>query len=281
MRRSINVRQDMDTIHTIEDLTEVFESIASLHISKIRDRVVASKDFFAELWQTYSGLRVDPKKQLKRAHTKKGSVFVAVASQSKLSGQINERVIAELTNNLYKKPNTDVILIGMQPNAALQKAKANVIGAFPLPAGDFNFNINEILETLNSYDKISVFYQTYESLKVQKISHIDLVSTVRSLGEDVSEEVETLSSEEYIFEPNIKEIADYMESIMLGVALIQIIMESKLSQYAARFNSMSAAKKRANELTKQYKSEFYRSKRSEADERLKEMIKVAKRASIS
>lgn len=278
MRRSINVRQDMDSIHTIEDLTEVFESIASLHISKIRDRVVASKDFFAELWQTYSGLRVDPKNQLKRAHAKKDSVFVAVASQSKLSGQINEQVIAELTNNLYKKPNTDVILIGMQPNAALQKAKANIIGTFPLPQGDFNFEVNEILETLNNYDKISVFYQTYESLKVQKISHIDLVSTVRSLGEDVGEEAETLSSEEYIFEPNIKEIADYMESIMLGVALIQIIMESKLSQYAARFNSMSAAKKRANELTKQYKSEFYRSKRSEADERLKEMIKVAKRA---
>ncbi|HSE29217.1 MAG TPA: F0F1 ATP synthase subunit gamma [Candidatus Saccharimonadales bacterium] len=278
MRRSINIKQDLETVRTIEDLTEVFESIASLHISKIRDRVVASKDFFAELWQTYSALRIDPKKRLARAHTKKDSVFVAVASQSKLSGQINEQVINELTNNLYKRPNTDVILIGMQPNQALHNAKANVVGAFALPKGDFNFNINDILETLNNYDKISVFYQTYESLRVQKISHIDLVSTVRLLGEDVTEGNETLSSEEYIFEPNVKEIADYMESIMLGVALIQIIMESKLSQYAARFNSMSAAKKRAGELTKQYKSEFYRSKRGESDERLKEMLKVAKRA---
>jgi ATP synthase F1 gamma subunit len=277
MRRSINVRTDLEAVSTIEDLTEVFESIASLHISKIRDRVVASKDFFAELWQTYSGLRVNPKQQLKRAHAKKESVFVAVASQSKLSGQINEQVIAELIKGLSQKPGTEVILIGLKNTEALQKANAKVVGSFPLPQGDFNFNINEILATLNNYDKISVFYQTYESLKVQKIAHIDLVSTVRSLSENVSEEGETFSAQEYIFEPNLKEIADYMESIMLGVALIQIIMESKLSQYAARFNSMSAAKKRASELIGQFESEFYRSKRGEADERLKEMLKVARR----
>lgn len=280
MRRSTNVRQDLNAIQTIEDLTDVFESIASLHISKIRDRVVASKDFFAELWQTYSSLRVNPKQQLARRQAKKQNVLVAIASQSKLSGQINEKVVARLVTSLKQQPGADVVLIGMQSTQILQKNQANIVGAFGLPQGDFDFNINDILEVIKNYDRITVFYQTYESLRSQKIAHIDLASTVRALGDDVTEDGKTLNSQEYIFEPSLDEITDYMESIMLGVALIQVIMESKLAQYAARFNSMNAAKRRARDLTSQFKSEYYRSKRFEGDERTKELLRISKKAGL-
>jgi len=84
-----------------------------------------------------------------------------------------------------------------------------------------------------------------------------------------------MSSHEYIFEPNINEIADYLESLMLGVALTQVIMESKLAQYASRFNAMSAAKHRAGEIGAEYSSMYHRAKRFESDERLKEIVTVA------
>jgi F0F1-type ATP synthase gamma subunit len=64
-----------------------------------------------------------------------------------------------------------------------------------------------------------------------------------------------------------------MESVMMGVAIIQIIMESKLSHYANRFNTMSAAKKRAQDLVKSFKLSYFRAKRSENDERAKEVIR--------
>ena len=66
MKRAIVIQQDLTQIHTVEDLTTVFESIASVKIAKIRNRVVASKEFFAELWQTYRSLRVDQKEQQSR-----------------------------------------------------------------------------------------------------------------------------------------------------------------------------------------------------------------------
>lgn len=278
MRRSINIREELEAVHTIEDLTEVFESIASLHIGRIRDRVVTSKTFFAELWRTYRGLRVDPSKRLVRKHAKKGSVFVAITSQSKLSGEINERVIANLLDELKQAPQSEVVLIGSQGGKQIEAAGKKITAKFALPTGDYDFNVNQMLEFLNAYDKISVFYQTYESLRVQKIARIDLISAVRSLGEDVGEG-ETVSSLDYIFEPTLTEIADYMESIMMGVALIQIIMESKLAQYASRFNTMNAAKKRAYDLTNEFKLQYYRSKRSESDERIKEML-MAKKAAL-
>jgi len=200
---------------------------------------------------------------------------VLITAEGKFSGQIDEQIVAKI-KELFKDPEqTDIISIGTKGASQLKRAKMPVAAAFQLPTGDVNFSVTPIVEALNHYRHISVFYQTYESLRVQQVAHIELISAVRELGEQV-EEGEIVSSRDYLFEPNIDKIADYMESVMIGVALSQVIMESKLAQYASRFNTMNSAKKRAGDLVRDYRTQYHRAKRSEADERLKEMIKVIK-----
>ncbi len=276
MSRALRIQNELAQIHTVEDLTEVFESIASIHISKIRNRVVASKDFFAELWQTYSQLRVDPDERLQRTdRTKKDqTVFVAVTSEGKLSGEVDEHIADEVIRNMSET--TDVVVIGMHGIPQLRQRGVRVTQAFPLPPGDTDITIGEILQVLSPYGRIEVFYQTYESLRVQKIARIELLTAVKALGQDVESSDEVVSSRDYIFEPGINEIANYMEGVMMGVALIQIIMDSKLAGYAARFNAMSAAKKRAEHLSQEFRQNYYRAKRAESDERQKEIIKAVR-----
>ncbi len=278
MRRASNIQKDLAQIHTIEDLTEVFESIASMRISKIRNRVVASKEFFEELWKTYQGLRVDPKERLARKHQAQQArnVFVAITAEGKLSGGVDEQIIASLLEALKDPGNTDIVVIGSHGLTQLEQRGIPVTHAFHLPTSDLNFSVADIIEALNSYHQISVFYQTYDSLRVQQVKRIELISAVRDLSEDITQDVEIVTSRDYIFEPNIEKIADYMESVMMGVALIQVIMESKLAQYANRFNTMSRAKVRAGQLTEEYRRQFHRAKRTENDERQKETMKVVK-----
>lgn len=283
MRRAIAIQQELTRIRTVEDLTEVFESIASLHIAKIRNRVVASKAFFAELWPVYRSLRVDPKERLARTkRPKKGrSVLVAVTAEGRLGGEMTEGIINELVAT-YKTPaKTDIIAIGSLGTHLLHQHGITPTATFALPTSDISFDVGDIIGMLDDYDQIKVFYQTYESLRKQKVAHIDLVSAVRDLGEDVGEEGETVSSRDYIFEPSINEIADYMESVMMGVALTQIIMESKLAGYASRFNTMSRAKRRAKELVTDFGLQYHRARRAETDERLKEVTKVLRSSEYS
>jgi len=275
MRRTITIRSELEQIRTVEDLTEVFESVASMHISRIRNQVVASQQFFAELWPTYRSLRIDPKERIETTRrVRKGhNAFVAVTSEAKLGSSVDEQIIDKMLASIEKRA-PDIIVIGSHGLARLQQHKLQPKRAFSLPSIDTNFSIGNIIEELETYDQISVFYQTYESLRSQKIERIELLNAVRELGEDVGEEGETVSSRDYIFEPSIAEIATYMESVMMSVALIQIIMESKLSGYAARFNNMSRAKQRAEDLVSEIRQEYYRTKRAEGDERLQEIMKV-------
>ena len=281
MRRAINIASDLSQIHTVEDLTEVFESIASIRISKIRNRVVASKAFFAELWQTYSGLRIDPSQRMRggKSRTQQGkNVFVVVTSEGSLSGAIDEEIVTTMLADYSKVApgSTDVVVLGSHGQGQLKQRTIPIAKAFSMPASDTSFSVSDIIETLGQYDRISVFYQTYESLRVQKVARIELLAAVKDLGEDVENDAEVVSSRDYIFEPSVDEIADYLESVMMGVALIQVIMESKLAQYAARFNAMNSAKHRASELVTDYNLQYHRAKRAEGDERLKEIIKIVR-----
>lgn len=280
MKRPIVIRKDLDETNTLEDLTEVFESIASLRISKIRNRVVASKAFFSELWQTYQAIRIDPKDRLKRSSKtdeKTRDVFLAITGEGKLSGFIDEQIIEQLLDAHQAAHDTDIMVIGSHGLSQLQQRGAIVTQSYAMPVSDEAFSVSNIIDQLNHYRRITVFYQTYESLRVQKVVRIELVSAVRDLSEDVEEGSETLNPHDYIFEPDAHKIADYMESVMMGVALIQLVMEAKLAQYATRFNNMSRAKHRAGELTASYRRQYLRSKRAESDDRLKEVITAVKR----
>lgn len=279
MRRAITIQGQLNQIKTIEDLTEVFESVASMHIARIRNRVVASQQFFSELWPTYRSLRIDPKERVaSNRKVRKGSVaFVAITSEGKLGSAADEQIIDAMLESVPSGKKLDVIVVGTHGLTRLQQHGVFVSKAFALPASDINFGVGEIVEVLQPYDQITVFYQTYESLRTQRIERIELLNAVRELGEGVGEEGETVSSRDYIFEPSISEIATYMESVMMGVALIQIIMESKLAGYAARFNNMSRAKQRAKDLLGEIQLDYYRTKRNERDERLQEIMKVVHR----
>lgn len=279
MRRAIIIQNQLNQLRTVEDLTEVFESVASMHISRIRNHVVASQQFFAELWPTYRSLRIDPRERVATTRNiEKGKIaFVAVTSEGTLGGAIDEQIIDQMLASIPKDNKPDVMVIGTHGLSRLHQHGVSVQKAFTLPSTDINFSVGEIIDALERYEQISVFYQTYESLRSQKVTRIELLTAVRELGEGVGEDEELVSSRDYIFEPNIAEIATYMESVMMGVALIQIIMESKLAGHAARFNNMSRAKQRAKDLVSETRTDYYRTKRNERDERLQEIMKVAKR----
>jgi F-type H+-transporting ATPase subunit gamma len=276
MRRVPNIKKELEQTLVIEDLTQVFESIASMHIARIRDKVVASKSFFGELWQIYAGLRVNSKDRLKRgsAHKNGKTVLVAITSEAKFGSSTHDHVLEVIRSAYPDDDKTDIMAIGTYGSSWLERHGVSVKQAFTMPSHDTDINVSQAIDILGQYEHITVFYQTYDSLRVQKVSRIDLVSTVRQLGEDVGDDIETISSADYIFEPGVNEIADYMESVMMSVALLQVIMEAKLADYAIRFNNMSMAKQRAGDMVNVFQREFYRARRADSDERLKEIIKV-------
>lgn len=272
MRRTNVIEKDMAGIGTLKDLTNVFESLASTQVAKVKNKAQLSQEFFNLLWERYTAIRVDPKKRLTRRdgvgdNGKK--VLILISAEAGLSGDLDMRMI-ETMQSEYQAGNTDIIVLGSHGANQLTRRNIPYVRFFQVPESDNYINVTPVIEAARPYSEIAVYYEEYISLGQQEVRRIDLVTHMHEMSEGVEEG--TMTDADTIFEPSLEQIADQMEDIMMSLALSQTILQSGLAQAASRFNAMTVAEDRASELLGEYKLEFHRAKRSESDRRLREVL---------
>ena len=274
MRRASLIEKESVQINTVEDLTGVFESIASTQVAKVKNKVELSTDFFKLLWSRYRAIRVDPRTHItshERVHENPKQVFIIISAEAGLSGDIDQRLIETMLQS-YDEKTTDIVVLGTHGANQLIQREVSFTHHFQVPETDNYIDVSPVIDVVMPYSKIVVYFEEYVSLGVQNIKNIDLMSSMRSMSEDVGEDEEIITSSDTIFEPSLDEIADQMETTMMTLALSQTILESSLAQAASRFSAMAVAKKRAGELLNDYHLEYHRAKRSESDRRMREVM---------
>lgn len=274
MRRANIIEKETLQIKTVENLTGVFESIASTHVAKVKNKVALSKSFFQLLWSRYISIQIDPQKRITNRDLSDGNsktVFVIISAEAGLSGDIDQRLIERMLQD-YDNKTTDIIVLGTHGANQLAQMGIRFKRYFQVPESDEYIDVSPLVDAILPYSKIVVYYEEYVSLGVQEIKAIDLISSLREMSEEGAHQEDAITEEDTIFEPSIEEIADQMEITMMTLALNQTILESSLAQAASRFSAMAVAKKRAGEMLTDYRLEFYRAKRSESDRRLSEVL---------
>ena len=280
MSRLQEVIERQAAMDTIVDLTSVFEGIASMRIAQTKSQVQQSEQFFSELWHIYSQLRVD--KLFRYGRTKTEDVidkqlYIIITSEGGFSGDIDQKLINSMLER-YNPDKQDIIVIGHHGALQLIQAGVKFKKYFTLPSKDRNINVLPLIQETRHYKGTTVFYQTYVSLLVQEVKSIDMLTAVQEKGKEVHGRDEFISDANYIFEPSTFDVVAHLESSMLQIALSQVILDSKLAQYASRFRAMSVAKDRASGLHNDLTVLFNRTKRHIQDERLKEVINGLRKA---
>lgn len=271
MRRPNVIEKDAASIETLRDLTNVFESLASTQVAKVKNKAVLSQRFFQLLWKHYSAIRIDPKKRItSRDENGNGrKVMVLISAEAGLSGDLDQRMIENMQAE-YDPATTDIVVLGSHGASQLTQRGIPYIRFFQVPESDSYIDVSPVIDAVLPYSDISVYYEEYLSLGQQEVRKIDLISRLKTLSEGAGENV--ITDKDTIFEPSLDEIAEEMETMMMNLALSQTILESGLAQAASRFNAMTVAEDRASDLLGEYNMEYHRAKRAESDRRLREVL---------
>lgn len=264
---------DWEQLGTIEELTGALEGIASYRIRQVRDRVLLSKQFFNELWGIYQSLRVE--KPATSARTDKDrDLFIVITSSAGLTGIIDDSIIQRVLTD-YSASSTDVIVVGTRGAGLLKEHGIVPIRSFDQPNIARPINTGPIVESVPHYRQTYVYYQEFESLTVQRVQRIELILEAQALKQEDMTQVNRdnlMIAAEYLFEPTEADVVGYLEHVMLGVALTQMILESQLAQFAARFTSMLAANSRAHDARREAYFNLLSAKRRERDEAAHEIV---------
>ncbi len=281
MKRPQEYESEEKAMATLVELTGVFEGIASMRIAQIKNQVLQATTFFDALWHIYSQLRVDSLFRFGRSQTDidviDKELYVIITAEGGFSGDIDQKLI-KLMMKTYDKEKNDIIVIGHHGAIQLAQRGISYEQYFKLPTKDQNINVTPIIHWVQRYRDTVVFYQEYVSLMTQEVKSIELSNAVQDKGKDSEAGGDFISEENYIFEPSTYDVVDHLESSMLRIAVSQLILNSKLAQYASRFRAMSASHTRATEARSEVHLSYNRAKRAIKDTRLKELIIGMKKA---
>jgi len=274
MSRLQEVGAQRRAMSTIVNLTSVFEGLASMRISQTKNQVLQSQAFFDELWQMYSQVRIDNLFRFGRTQSEEvldKQLYIVVTAEGGFSGDIDQKLIKWMLTQ-FDPEKQDIIVIGHHGALQLIQQGVSFKKYFTLPSRDRNINVQPLIKEVRRYKSTVVFYQTYVSLMVQDIKRIELNRAVQEKGKHAGKADEVISERNYIFEPSSFDVMAHLERSMMEIALSQVILDSKLAQYASRFRAMSMANDKADEWFGDLTADYNRTKRRIQDERLKEII---------
>lgn len=280
MKRPREIAREERSMATLVQLTSSFEGIASMRISQIKTQVLQSTKFFDQLWAIYSQLQVDDSFRFGRAHAKPvidKDLFIIITAEGGFSGDIDQKLVQFMLQG-YDKDKTDIIVIGRHGAAQLMQRGIAYQKYFKMPVKDRNINVAPIIREVQKYRSTKLFYQEYVSLMVQVVKHIELSTAVKERGDASRDASDIISEQTYIFEPSAYAVAAHLERSMMQIAISQLLLESKLAQYASRFRAMSASHERADTMKQELHLAYNKARRSLKDERLKEIVNGLKKA---
>jgi ATP synthase F1 gamma subunit len=276
VKRPAEIAREESSMATLVELTSVFEGIASMHLAQIKNQVLQSTKFFDELWAIYIQLRVDSLFSFGRDDASATAVldkelYIIITAEGGFSGDIDQKLI-QLMLQTYDETKNEIIVIGH--HGAIQLAQRGIAYQkyFKLPTKDQNINVMPIIREVQRYKSTKMYYQEYVSLMVQDVKRIELSAAISERGNEADRPEDVISEQTYIFEPSTYAVAAHLERSMMEIAISQLILNSKLAQYASRFRAMSASHQRADETRNDLHVDFNRARRAIKDARLKESI---------
>lgn len=283
-RRLTEIESQEKSMGTLVELTSVFEGIASMRIAQIKNQVLQATQFFNELWHIYSQLQVSSYFGFGRSTDGDVKIidkelYIIITAEGGFSGDIDQKLI-QMMLKTYDSEKNEIIVIGHHGAIQLAQRGISYKKYYKLPVKDKNINVTPIIKEVQQYRTTTVFYQEYISLMVQDVKRIELSSAVVQKGQNALRGEDVISEKNYIFEPSTYDVVDHLERSMMQIAVSQLILNSKLAQYASRFRAMSASHSSADDAMEELRTSYNRAKRANKDERLKEIINGLKKSHV-
>lgn len=272
MKRPLEIAAEEKAMRTIVGLTSAFESLSSMKIVLTKRGVKNSNIFFSDVWNIYRHIRVSGMFLFGRNPAEQPidkELYILITAPAGLSGDIDQRLIRLMRKDFDPEKN-DIIVVGKHGAQQLNQFNIKYMQYFKLPKGDY-INVEPLIDIVKKYKETRVFYQSYVSLMTQDVKSLRLSEVIETKGKGGDDGEEAITEATYIFEPNALVVVAHMETSMMRLALLQMIYDSRLAQYASRFKAMSAAKERSIEEANKLHMQYNRAKRGIVDQRLKEI----------
>lgn len=253
MRTQKLLKDQLESLKTLQSLTDAYAEIASRRMKDTRDSVVKTRDFLVGLEEIFNHVRWNYQTELQRlsekekketgkltflAHNGK-TVSVFLSANAGLYGDIIPKVFKNFEDEV-RKGDTEVTIVGrLGRELFLQRfGREKPYTFFEYPdVGTNETEFNSIAKHLVPYEEIRIHYGQFKNVARQEpVVYNISAETSQAVGNTQEAEVT-----KYIFEPTLNKILIFFETEMFSSLLSQTMRESQLAKFASRMLAMDKA----------------------------------------
>ena len=272
------IRNRITSVSSTMQITSAMKMVSAAKLKKAQDAITAMRPYSEKLTQLLQDLSASLEGDVAGKYSEERAVnnvlVVTITSNRGLCGAFNSNVIKEtyqLVQNKYAGKKVDFLTIGKKANDILRKSET-VIQNSSAVFDDLTYeNVAEIAEYLmqlfadGKYDRIELVYNQFKNAATQVVMKEQFLPIV-------SEQSESNSTTDYIFEPSKEEIILELIPRMLKTQLFKAIRDSFAAEHGARMTAMHKATDNATDLRNQLKLTYNKARQAAITNEILEIV---------
>lgn len=273
------IRNRIASVSSTMQITSAMKMVSAAKLKKAQDAITAMRPYSDKLTELIQNLSSSIDGDTQNPYTEKRAVqnvlIIAITSNRGLCGGFNSSVIKEVTKKVettYANKNVSLITLGKKGNDILQKSfsiENNNNDIFD----QLTFsNASEIAESImkaftdKKFDLIEVVYNRFKNAATQIVTTETLLPIISTQNEN------TTTSTDYIFEPSQEAIVDELLPKSIKMQLFKALRDSFASEHGARMTAMHKATDNATDLRDQLKLTYNQARQASITNEILEIV---------
>ena len=273
------IRNRIASVSSTMQITSAMKMVSAAKLKKAQDAITAMRpysDKLTELIQNLSNsIDGDTQNPFTVKRTIQNVLIIVITSNRGLCGGFNSSVIKEVTKKVdttYANKNVSILTLGKKGNDILQKSFSVVENNNEIFDQLTFSSASKIAEgfmsafTSKEYDTIEVVYNRFKNAATQILTTETLLPIISTQDEN------TTTSTDYIFEPTQESIVDELLPKSIKMQLFKALRDSFASEHGARMTAMHKATDNATDLRDQLKLTYNQARQASITNEILEIV---------
>lgn len=273
------IRNRIASVSSTMQITSAMKMVSAAKLKKAQDAITAMRPYSDKLTELIQNLSSSIDGDTQNPYTEKRTIqnvlIIAITSNRGLCGGFNSSVIKEVTKKVettYANKNVSLMTLGKKGNDILQKSfsiEKNNNDIFD----QLTFsNASEIAESImkaftdKKFDLIEVVYNRFKNAATQIVTTETLLPIISTQNEN------TTTSTDYIFEPTQEAIVNELLPKSIKMQLFKALRDSFASEHGARMTAMHKATDNATDLRDQLKLTYNQARQASITNEILEIV---------
>ncbi|HVZ58333.1 MAG TPA: ATP synthase F1 subunit gamma, partial [Patescibacteria group bacterium] len=278
MATLLSLKRRMKAAQNVSKTTKAMQMIATSKLKKAQEAALTSRPYVTKLTELTQAISLQTPEAHKHPYMllhkdAHGTLLLALAPDKGLCGGLITNLIKEFFLNAHASEHTTLIIMGKKLENQAVRVNRDIIASFNFGTKLPPFSsVFPLVRLINDYyltgkvQSVKVLYTDFSNLFTQKPKVLQLLPIALP-------DAETIKADELtLYEPSLPELVPSLLTHYLEMSLYQLLLESFLSEQAARMIAMQNATNNAKDIIEELRLEYNKTRQTKITSELLDIV---------